>query len=140
MLRDQRLQSLEQRHLRRKDLLLCRWHVEELGAVDLRELGLFPGADRPLHGKGVAADRGRIAVALVAPGVDNLAALLFDWLKRNKRAVRLETEFLTELALGGLQMDLSELLGRTVHLTLLGGIPASERSAVLARARMLDAA
>lgn len=44
------------------------------------------------------------------------------------------------LALGGLQMDLSELVGRTVHLTLLGGIPASERPAVLARARVLDAA
>jgi predicted nucleotidyltransferase len=44
------------------------------------------------------------------------------------------------LALGGLQMDLSELLGRTVHLTLLGGVPVSERPAVLARARMLDAA
>ncbi len=44
------------------------------------------------------------------------------------------------LALGGLQMDLSELLGRTVHLTLLGGVPADERPAVLARARMLDAA
>jgi hypothetical protein len=44
------------------------------------------------------------------------------------------------LALGGLQMDLSEMLGRTVHLTLLGGVPASERPAVLARARMLDAA
>lgn len=44
------------------------------------------------------------------------------------------------LALGGLQMDLSELLGRTVHLTLLGGVPANERPAVLARARVLDAA
>ena len=44
------------------------------------------------------------------------------------------------LALGGLQMDLSELLGRTVHLTLLGGVPANERPAVLARARILDAA
>lgn len=44
------------------------------------------------------------------------------------------------LALGGLQMDLSELLGRTVHLTLLGGVPANERPAVLASARMLDAA
>ena len=44
------------------------------------------------------------------------------------------------LALGGLQMDLSELLGRTVHIPLLGGVPVSERSAVLARARMLDAA
>lgn len=44
------------------------------------------------------------------------------------------------LALGGLQMDLSELLGRNVHLTLLGGVPAAERPAMLARARMLDAA
>jgi predicted nucleotidyltransferase len=44
------------------------------------------------------------------------------------------------LALGGLQMDLSELLGRTVHLTLLGGVPPGDRSAVLARARLLDAA
>lgn len=44
------------------------------------------------------------------------------------------------LALGGLQMDLSELLGRTVHLTLLGGVPASERPGVLASARLLDAA
>lgn len=44
------------------------------------------------------------------------------------------------LALGGLQMDLSELLGRTVHLTLLGGVPVHERPAVLAKARMLDAA
>lgn len=44
------------------------------------------------------------------------------------------------LALGGLQMDLSELLGRTVHLTLLGGVPASERPAVLSGARLLDAA
>ncbi|MCX5688912.1 MAG: nucleotidyltransferase domain-containing protein [Planctomycetota bacterium] len=43
-------------------------------------------------------------------------------------------------ALGGLQMELSELLGRTVHLTLLGGVPARERSAVLARAWILGAA
>jgi uncharacterized protein len=44
------------------------------------------------------------------------------------------------LVLGGLQMELSELLGRRVHLTLLGGVPAGERSAVLLRARALDAA
>lgn len=44
------------------------------------------------------------------------------------------------LTLGGLQMDLSELLGRPVHLTLLGGVPESERPGVLARARSLDAA
>lgn len=44
------------------------------------------------------------------------------------------------LALGGLQMDLTELLGRPVHLTLLGGVPTSERASVLAHARALDAA
>lgn len=44
------------------------------------------------------------------------------------------------LRLGQLQMDLSELLGRTVHLTMLGGVPGAERSAVLARARRLHAA
>jgi uncharacterized protein len=43
-------------------------------------------------------------------------------------------------SLGSLQMDLSELLGRQVHLTLLGGVPPLERPAVLARARKLDAA
>jgi predicted nucleotidyltransferase len=39
------------------------------------------------------------------------------------------------LVLGGLQMDLSELLGRTVHLTLMGGVPPGERGEVLARSR-----
>jgi len=44
------------------------------------------------------------------------------------------------LALGGLQMDLSDLLGRTVHVTLLTGIPPAERTGVLANARVLNAA
>ena len=44
------------------------------------------------------------------------------------------------LALGGLQMDLSDLLGRRVHLTLLGSVPAAERARTLAQARLLDAA
>lgn len=44
------------------------------------------------------------------------------------------------LTLGGLQMDLTELLGRPVHLTLLGGVPPARRASVLASARALDAA
>lgn len=44
------------------------------------------------------------------------------------------------LALGGLQMDLADLFGRPVHLTLLGGIPIDQRPAVLSHARLLDAA
>jgi len=43
-------------------------------------------------------------------------------------------------ALGGLQMDLVEIFGRPVHVTLLGGVPAVERAGVLAKARLLDAA
>ena len=42
--------------------------------------------------------------------------------------------------LGALQMDLSDLLGRTVHLTLLGGVPTEVRPGLLASARMLGAA
>ena len=43
-------------------------------------------------------------------------------------------------ALGGLQIELSEILGRNVHLTMLGGVPLGERDGVLAKARLLDAA
>jgi uncharacterized protein len=43
------------------------------------------------------------------------------------------------LALGGLASDLSDLLGRPVHLTLLTGIPADERSRVLAAAMPIAA-
>ncbi|MGD9790219.1 MAG: nucleotidyltransferase family protein [Phycisphaerales bacterium] len=44
------------------------------------------------------------------------------------------------LALGGLQMDLAEILGRQVHLTLLTGVPSKDRPELLAHARALDAA
>lgn len=44
------------------------------------------------------------------------------------------------LVLGGLQMDLSDLLGRPVHLTLLGSVPAADRARTLSQARLLDAA
>jgi uncharacterized protein len=44
------------------------------------------------------------------------------------------------LALGGLQMDLTEILGRTVHMTLLGGVPPAQRASVLSTARLVDAA
>lgn len=46
----------------------------------------------------------------------------------------------TLFELGDLQMDLSEMLGRNVHLTLLGGVPERERAGVIASARMLNAA
>lgn len=44
------------------------------------------------------------------------------------------------LSLGGMQMDLTDLLGRTVHLTTLGGVPPALRQTLLDDARMLHAA
>lgn len=44
------------------------------------------------------------------------------------------------MTLGGLQMDLTDLFGRRVHITLLGGVPEPQRDALLARARPLNAA
>ncbi len=42
--------------------------------------------------------------------------------------------------LGGLQMELTELLGRPVHMSMLAGIPPRSRQRVLNDARLLDAA
>lgn len=98
-----------------------------------------------LHG--ITFDLPRIAAACREAGV--VRVFLFGSILTDRFREDSDIDLLVEtdpdrppglLALGGLQMDLSDLLGRTVHLTLLGGVPASERPAVLARARMLDAA
>lgn len=96
---------------------------------------------------GVNFDLPRIAAACRAVGVARL--FLFGSILSDRFRADSDIDMLVEtdpvhppglLALGGLQMDLSELLGRTVHVTLLGGVPADERAALLARARMLEAA
>ncbi len=98
-----------------------------------------------LHG--IIFDLPRIADACRRAGVVRL--YIFGSILTERFRADSDVDFLIEtdprrpvglFALGGLQMDLSELLGRTVHLTLLGGIPAPERAGVLAKARMLDAA
>lgn len=52
--------------------------VEPGGAVDLGEGGGFAAAGRPFHFEGVAVDRVGVDVGIDGPGVDDLAALLFD--------------------------------------------------------------
>lgn len=98
-----------------------------------------------LHG--VQFDERRIAALCRDAGVARL--YLFGSILTDRFSAMSDIDVLVEtdtarppglLALGGLQMDLSDLLGRTVHLTLLGGIPASERPGVLSSARLLDAA
>jgi predicted nucleotidyltransferase len=98
-----------------------------------------------LHG--ISFDLVRISAACRGVGVVRL--FLFGSILTDRFRPDSDIDMLVEtdplhppglLVLGGLQMDLSELLGRTVHLTLLGGVPANERPAVLASARMLDAA
>jgi predicted nucleotidyltransferase len=98
-----------------------------------------------LHG--IEFDQARIAALCRAAGVVRL--YLFGSILTDRFGPDSDVDVLIEtdprrptglLALGGLQMDLSELLGRTVHVTLLGGIPVGERPAILSRARALDAA
>ncbi len=98
-----------------------------------------------LHG--ITFDLSRIADACRRAGVVRL--YVFGSILTDRFRADSDIDFLIEtdprrpvglFALGGLQMDLAELLERSVHLTLLGGVPASERAGVLAKARMLDAA
>jgi uncharacterized protein len=102
---------------------------------------------RMLHLHGIDFDLDRIAAACRRAGVVRL--YLFGSILTESFGPGSDIDILVEtdadrpaglLALGGLQMELSEHLGRTVHLTLLGGVPAGERRAVLLRARVLDAA
>jgi predicted nucleotidyltransferase len=96
---------------------------------------------------GVEFDQAKIARLCHAAGVTRLFA--FGSILTDRFGRESDVDLLVEtdprrppglLALGGLQMDLSELLGRTVHLTLLGGVPVNERPSLLAGARLLDAA
>ena len=100
-----------------------------------------------LHLHGLHFDLPRIADACRRAGV--LRAYLFGSILTDTFGPGSDIDILVEtdpahpaglLALGGLQMDLTELLGRHVHLTMLGGMPQSDRANVLAHARMLHAA
>lgn len=98
-----------------------------------------------LHG--ITFDTARIAAACRRAGV--VRAYLFGSILTDRFGPDSDIDLLVEtdptrrpglLTLGGLQMDLSDLLGRTVHLTLLEGVPSTERRAALAGARALQAA
>ena len=98
-----------------------------------------------LHG--IHLDAARIALLCRRAGVRR--AFVFGSILSDRFADRSDIDLLIEidphnppglLTLGGLQADLSDLLGRPVHLTLLGGVPPEERPALLAKARSLDAA
>src|SRR4051794_13202384 len=94
-------QPVEERHLRRVELLPCRHDPEPVRAVDLGEALDATAVWRPLQLEGVAGDRLGVEIALGGPGRDDLAALLADGAElgqraRRKRAARL----LLELAPG----------------------------------------
>lgn len=96
---------------------------------------------------GIDFDAARIGELCRRAGV--VRAYIFGSILTNRFGPHSDIDLLIEtdpshpaglLTLGGLQMDLSELLGRTVHLTLLGGVPGPDRTRLLAQARALDAA
>jgi hypothetical protein len=72
----------------------------------------------PFHLEGVALDRGSVAVAREAPGLNHFAALLLNLRQGNECALRLAPEFLLEFAVSGLQRFLVRVqfaLGNTPH-------------------------
>src|ERR1700683_1067994 len=73
---------------------------EECGAIDFGELAGFSGTRRPFHLKRVAAQRGRIAVALEGPRRDFLAALVLDAAKGKQSGARCQAGFFLEFAFG----------------------------------------
>lgn len=98
-----------------------------------------------LHG--IQFDEGRIRSLCEGAGVVRL--YLFGSILTPRFRAESDIDVLIEtdprnppglLALGGLQADLSALLGRVVHVTMLRGVPSDERAGVLAVARMLHAA
>lgn len=98
-----------------------------------------------LHG--INFDQVRIAEACRRAGIQRV--YLFGSILTDQFREESDIDLLVEtdprrpvglFALGGLQADPSDLLGRTVHLTLLGGVPSHKRADLLSQARMLDAA
>src|SRR5690242_2798834 len=93
-----RLELVDEGDLRRENPQAGFLRRKPRRAVHLGEFGLAPGSRRPFHGKGVAADRVRVAVALDRPGVNPLAALLAQRREGRCGALRLEAGFLAKLA------------------------------------------
>lgn len=96
---------------------------------------------------GVSFDLDAIAAMCRSAGV--VRAYLFGSILTDRFTPESDVDILVEtdadhppgvLALGGLQMDLSELVGRTVHLSMLSGVPVQDRRRLLSGARVLDAA
>lgn len=96
---------------------------------------------------GISIDPRRVAELCRQAGA--VRAFLFGSILTNRFGNNSDIDILIEtdpqhpaglLTLGGLQMDLTDLLGRKVHLTLLGGVPPHERARLLATARPMDAA
>ncbi|MCC6428999.1 MAG: nucleotidyltransferase domain-containing protein [Phycisphaerales bacterium] len=96
---------------------------------------------------GIDFDLVRIGMLCKAAGVTR--AWLFGSILTDQFSLQSDIDLMVEtdtkhppgvLKLGGLQMDLTELLGRHVHLTLLGGVPVQHRAGILAKAQMLSAA
>ena len=80
----QLLDLVQQRHLRGVDLLPRRRQVEELGAVNFRELHLLPRLRGSLHLERVAPNGRGVEVAFHRPRVDRLPTLLLHGGERDK--------------------------------------------------------
>lgn len=97
-----------------------------------------------LHG--IHFDQASLAAAAARAGVSRL--YLFGSILTDRFSSSSDVDILVDigprpvglLAMGELQMELSELLGRDVHLTLLSSVPSPDRPVLIQNARTLHAA
>src|SRR5690606_4423192 len=115
----QRLQQpIHKLGLGRVELGLGGLGIEPAAAIDLGNLDELARARWPFHAEGVAANGVRIGIAGKGPGLDRLAALLFDGAQRQERPGWLDASFLGKFAAGGSQRFftwLDQSLGNGPH-------------------------
>src|SRR5689334_10897468 len=97
--RDNPFQLVQERSLPLQDPDPSLGQRKPLGAVDLGKFAHLPRPRRPLQLEHAAADRGRVAVSLDRPGVDDLARFLAHRRERDEFALELQARLLPQLAL-----------------------------------------
>lgn len=125
---EQRFELVEKGPLALEDFASGLRESKPCRTVDFGECPSMAGTGRPFHRERVAHDRIGVAVALDGPGVDDLAAGLFDGLQGFETAGCGEAGFLVELPPGGFERVLvGELALRDGPRSLI--LPGPERPA-----------
>src|SRR5262249_11034195 len=127
-----RCELLEQWRLASEDLPSRIIESEPLRSIDFGEILKAPCPARPFDREGVAADRGSRRIALEGPGLDRLAARLFDRCELDEGSARLDAGLLRELARSGGERFLASVV------LALGNRPGAQVLVLPERTARLD--